>query len=84
MNHLIDIRADYKALLEEEGISEQTAREQSENTQDMLDTPLPECLRLGPSSIEGQGIFAVSAIPAGTFVMPARLSGMRTAAGPRP
>ena len=76
-----DLQADFRALLKEEGISEQTAREQSEDTHDMLDAPLPECLRLGPSDIDGRGLFATSAIPVGTFVMPARISGMRTQAG---
>lgn len=76
-----EIIRDFRALLEEEGISEQTAREQSENTLDLADPVLPEGIRLGDSRIEGRGLFASSAISAGTVVMPARLSGKRTAAG---
>ena len=76
-----EIHQDYLTLLETEGISEQTAREQSENTLDRIDLPLPESLRLGESAIEGRGLFAASAIHAGERLMPARVSGKRTAAG---
>jgi hypothetical protein len=77
----VEIRQDYIALLRTEGVSEQTAREQSENPADRIDLPLPGNLRLGESTIEGQGLFAASAISAGATLMPARLSGKRTAAG---
>jgi hypothetical protein len=76
-----DLHQDYLTLLKTEGVSEQTAREQSENTLDQIDLPLPGNIRLGESTIEGRGLFAASAISAGAQLMPARLSGKRTAAG---
>ena len=76
-----EIHQDYLTLLEREGVSEQTAREQSENKADLIDLPLPESVRMGESPIEGQGLFSASAISAGTRIMPARVSGKRTAAG---
>lgn len=73
---------DYKQFLEEIGVSEETARAQSENTSDMMELPPGGYkFKLSNSHLEGKGLFATADIDAGELIAPARIHGMRTVAG---
>lgn len=75
-------RNDYQAALDEFGVSEEIAREQSENQDDMV--PLPSGgykFKVAASQIEGQGLLATADIESGEVIAPARIAGMRTPAG---
>jgi hypothetical protein len=75
-------REDYKKLLNDYGITEETVRFQSENKDDLIDFPSGTyCVGVFDSPIEGKGIFAMADIKEGELVAPARIGGMRTPAG---
>lgn len=75
-------RDDYAAALAEFGLTEEIARSQSENTDDMMELPDGGYkIKLAPSNIEGKGLFATADIGDGEVIAPARISGMRTIAG---
>lgn len=75
-------RADYRAMLDEYGFSDEAVRAQSDHEGDQVPFP-PGSWRVktGPSPIEGRGLFATSDIAAGDLIAPARVNGMRTPAG---
>jgi len=73
---------DYKKVLEEYGFTEETARSQSENTEDQTDFPFGGYkVSVSTSDIEGKGLFATGNIKNGEEIAPARLDGKRTPAG---
>ena len=75
-------RADYLSMLQEMGFSHETARAQSENTEDQCPFPMGSWrVKTGPSSIDGQGLFATAPINSGEIIAPARIEGKRTPAG---
>lgn len=79
--HMADVD-DYYAALAEMGIAHDTAREQSLCILDQC--PFPPGVykvRVAPSAIEGQGLFATASIAALEVIAPARISGLRTPAG---
>ena len=77
-----DDRADYLAVLDETGISHETARAQSENESDQCAFPFGAWrVKTGASPIDGTGLFATAPISAGEMIAPARVNGMRTPAG---
>jgi len=75
-------RDDFAAAIAELGVSAELVRQQSENEADQIPFPPGDYkVRLAPSPIEGQGLFATAAIAAGEIIAPARINGMRTPAG---
>ena len=75
-------RDDYDQMLTDLGVTEQIVRSQSENTQDMTSLPHGSYkIKVGPSKIEGNGLFATAAIASGEVIAPARIDGLRTIAG---
>ena len=73
---------DYKKLLTEFGIDENTARAQSENIEDQIDMPIGNYKFLvSKSGIEGKGVFASGGIVPGEEIGPARINGKRTPLG---
>ena len=75
-------QSDYRKAIEQFGFTEEQARAQSENTDDMMELPGGGYkVKVGPSRIEGQGLFATADIQLGESIAPARLFGKRTIAG---
>jgi hypothetical protein len=76
-------RDDFGAMLREVGISEETARAQSENEDDQCAMPPEYASRfvVRRSPIEGRGAFLSEPARAGEYIAPARLGGKRTPAG---
>lgn len=76
-------RDDFGAMLREVGISEETARAQSENEADQCAMPPEYASRfvVRSSPIEGRGAFLSEPARAGEYIAPARLGGKRTPAG---
>jgi hypothetical protein len=73
-------RADYEALLQDCGISDKTARQQSEDESDQVWLDIGN-VRVTESPIEGKGLFATAPIFEGSVICPARVNGLRTQAG---
>lgn len=74
--------ADYYAAIEEYGFDHATVREQTENTSDQIDLPHGGYkIQVGPSAIDGKGVFATADIQKGEIIAPARIDGMRTPVG---
>jgi hypothetical protein len=73
-------REDYKALLDQRGVSEDAARSQAENEVDQIAISL-ENVEVSKSEIEGLGLFPLREIAKGEVIAPARISGKRTQAG---
>ncbi len=77
-------RADFEAMLVEVGVSAKQAEEQSKNTDDCIDLPMGSYrFMVGPSPIEGVGVFATTPIDEGAIIGPARIDGLRTDLGRR-
>lgn len=75
-------KEDYENVLKEFNFTEEVARAQAENPDDMTDLPFGNYkIKTGFSNIEGTGLFATSKIDSGEIIAPARLSGKRTIAG---
>ena len=75
-------RKDFQRMLIEYGISCETVRAQSENTEDQIAIPLEEYgLKISNSLIEGLGLFATFEMQKGRIIAPARINGMRTEVG---
>ncbi len=75
-------RCDFDAVLEESAISAEQAAAEAENPDDQI--PFPDgsyAVRVAPSPIHGQGLFATSSLEAGDVVAPALIGGCRTPAG---
>ena len=76
-------RSDFAAFLSESDLDDQTVREMSERTDDMM--PFPEHsapkFTIRPSQIEGRGAFACSPCVTNEVIAPARIAGRRTPAG---
>ena len=73
-------RMDYRAVLDEFGISQETALAVSCNEADLVELPL-STVQVAPSPINGRGLFATTAFAAGDTILPARVDGKRTQAG---
>lgn len=73
-------RLDYRAVLDEFGISHETALAVSRNQADLVEIPL-STVQVAPSPIDGRGLFATSAFAPGDVIAPARVDGKRTQAG---
>jgi hypothetical protein len=75
-------RSDYRAMLDEVGLSHELARSQSENESDLCPFTFGAWrVKTAPSAIEGTGLFATSPIGPGELIAPARVGGKRTPAG---
>ena len=75
-------RLDYYKSIAEVGISEATARTISEYPHDLIPMPEGEDLTyIGPSVLEGQGVFAATDIASGSRIAPVRIGLNRTPAG---
>lgn len=75
-------RDDYRALLEEFGISHAQARAETEHQADMREFPYGRYkVMVKDSPIDGRGMFATSPINAGEVIAPARIDSKRTPAG---
>lgn len=73
---------DYEKVLIEFGFTEDQARSQSENTDDIINLPYGGYgIKVADSSINGKGLFATMDYQAGDLIAPARISGKRTIAG---
>lgn len=73
---------DYKQALEELGVTHETVKAQSENTQDVTELPFGGYkIKIGDSKIQGKGLFATADIIPGEIIAPARIDGKRTIAG---
>ena len=73
---------DFYAAIAEYGFDPLTVREISENETDQ--TPFPPGdykVQIGPSQIEGKGLFATGGFAPNELIVPARLDGKRTPAG---
>lgn len=73
---------DYRQMLAEMQVTEETARSISENDADLI--PFPPGvykIKIGKSLIEGKGVIATANIKAGEVIAPARIAGKRTPAG---
>lgn len=73
-------RNDYQKMLIDTGFSHETARSQSENTDDQIQIEANK-FKVSPSPIEGIGIFATADILCGENIGSARIDGMRTQLG---
>jgi hypothetical protein len=79
--HLED-RADYAALIQEMGMTEEQVRQQVEDLSDHVEMPLGSYkFQLGDSPIHGKGTFATSLIRSGEVIGPALLNDKRTVLG---
>ena len=74
------LRLDYRAVLDEFGISHETALAVSTNPDDLVELPL-NMVQVAPSPIDGSGLFATSGFQPGDVILPARINGKRTQAG---
>jgi hypothetical protein len=75
-------REDFKAALLEFGVSAKRVREESERMDDRVDLPPGGySVQVGPSDIEGKGLFATAPFNIGDTIVPALLGGKRTIAG---
>lgn len=73
---------DYYKTLDEFGFTDEQARAQSYNTEDMTELPYGGYkIMVSSSAIEGKGLFATSEIQEDEVIAPARISGKRTIAG---
>jgi hypothetical protein len=73
---------DLSAFAAEVGMTTEQIREQSENPFDQTAFPHGGYkVKVGPSAIEGKGLFATADIEPGEFIAPARVLGKRTPAG---
>lgn len=76
------VRDDFHSMLEQYGISAQTVKQQSENTDDQM--PMPQGawkVKTGQSPIHGMGVFLTADCIPFEILGPARLSGKRTPLG---
>lgn len=73
--------SDYEDMLRENGFTEAMARAISENPLDQVPLEGGWLYRIGPSAIEGQGVFAAAYFFAGQVIAPARLGNQRTPPG---
>lgn len=81
LHHQTD-RSDFAQAIAELGFTAELVRAQSECLADQI--PMPPGLvkfKIGPSPIEGLGLFATADIPAGELIAMGRIGGMRTPAG---
>lgn len=74
------LRLDYHAVLDEFGISHETALAVSTNSDDLVELPL-STVQVAPSPIDGRGLFATSGFQPGDVILAARIDGKRTQAG---
>jgi len=73
---------DFLLACKELGVSPETVRAMSENTDDMTDLPFGGYkIKVGKSLIEGRGLIATADIDLGEVIAPARIGGKRTIAG---
>jgi hypothetical protein len=80
-SHAEDI-ADFHLAIAEYGLDPDTVRRISEDPSDQIPFPVGSYkVMVGPSPIEGKGLFATAAIAEGEMIAPGRLDGMRTPAG---
>ena len=76
-------RKDYADLLESVGITDEVARNESENSSDMIDLP-PEYISkfsIRKSHISGKGLFLSYPVESGELISPAKIGENRTIAG---
>lgn len=75
-------RDDFKRAIAELGFEPDEVRRISENQSDQMVAALEDqCFTVGPSPIEGKGVFATTSIGAGGFIGLARVAGKRTQLG---
>ncbi len=74
-------REDFLAAIAELDVSEQVVREQSECQDDLWVGAITAAVQVGPSTIEGKGLFATAPFKNGEVIAPARIAGQRTIAG---
>ena len=75
-------RADYLRVLAETGMTHDRVRAITENTANQVEMPVGfSNLSVGPSEIDGLGVFSDRAIAIGEVIGPARIDGMRTLLG---
>lgn len=78
----LDDHADFQAMLDQFGFTQEQARAETERTDNIMELPYGDYkVKKGDSNIEGKGLFATAAIEADEFIMPMRIGGMRTQAG---
>lgn len=78
----VDDVEDFRAMLDEFGVTEEFARGESERTDNMMDLPYGSYkIKVGDSNIEGKGLFATADIEPGEVIAPARIGDKRTIAG---
>ncbi len=74
-------REDYHQVLEAEGVDDALIREMSERDEDYRQIPELGMWRVGPSRIEGLGVFALVPYPRGATIGAARVGRNRTQLG---
>lgn len=79
---IVRARIDYHKMLNDLCVTEELVRAQSENTDDQISMPYGSYkFQVGPSRIEGRGLFACSDITCGETIGIAREGSMRTPVG---
>jgi hypothetical protein len=82
LTHHGEDEADYFRALADTGFDHETAKAQSEMEADLRPFPNGSFkVRVAPSAIAGDGLFATAPIEAGELIAPARIGGLRTPAG---
>lgn len=76
-----ECRTDYKQFLLESGMTESLARQISENTEDQLIDYQLDGVEIKPSSLQGNGVFALRDFDAGEMIGTARIDDKRTPIG---
>lgn len=84
LKNSIDVN-DYHKTLAEFGFTDEVARAQSFNTEDMMELPFGGYkIKVSKSTIDGRGLFATALINEDEIIAPARINGKRTIAGRYP
>lgn len=78
---MIDAREDYALFLSEHSLDADEVRRMSEYAGDLVLMPEGVPLEIGPSPIEGQGMFATADIEPWQLIAPVRIGSCRTPAG---
>jgi hypothetical protein len=73
---------DFRKMLSDLGVSEESVKTQSEDTSDQMPMPYGSYkFQLAPSPIHGRGVFACANISANELIGPARIDSLRTPLG---
>lgn len=75
------LKDDYICFLQEHSLTEEMVRHISEVAEDQIPFPQEYGVRVGPSSVQGMGLFAQTVFSENELIAPARIESRRTPAG---